>query len=817
MAFQYRDEVRGNLVSLITIKSRADIDSANLARFIWNAIVDQFNASESDLLGAIKESVAIADDKLLQLIKHDKEVEAVGVELDLALVLFNQNSLYFAVYEEQSINILHEGELVDITQILKEHKVQAGSTNIESDDSIILSTPNLINSLEFSKMPVLSALTIVQSVNKLQSKFASGEALVVCSKDEIRELESTDQANLVENAHGLNKDNNPPNLKATDENADIPQRDFTQERDVNIDHNVNVDSNNIEGLLHSHSEDKNDIAEEDKLTIIKKQSAQVLKSVAEKSSLFYGYSKPKVILAANAALKMKDNLILAINQKSRERRSSVKGANPNPNSHNDFESSKSLTDLNNSAYAARRPAEPSFVESFLTERFGKNPKFKRLMAKFTQSRISSPSMKGMKIGGYRDDTLRKKRIMGAALAIGVALVGLYIVRSVQDYKEQSALSAQFEQFNSEVTTLLTEAENKLRSDSDSAELALFGAEKKIKESQIPFDQLNEEDKKKLESLQSQVLGISDKISKTESLNEGDGSISLFIDTRITFGQNSKPTDITILKNTFSEEHLFVTDEGTKSAYTIATQNGSSEPLAGADVLDSPQFIDVGVDGIYIYDSKGGVVASMFGENDATFEPLTLVGGLSPDSFGNVKIDDLAIFTTNDNVYLLSSEKSKIYKATRNDLGKYSLPSIYLDDPKLLTGTDLMGDFSIYVLSRGESPFNRFTFDFAQGKIINDPLSISGLKEPLQNVTAGYTGVTLDKRVYLFDQDRKVISVFEKPDPSVGRHPTQLLYLKQYQYRGEKTDIFNNVKDLVVDSSEQFLYILDGNSVWKVKL
>jgi hypothetical protein len=74
-------------------------------------------------------------------------------------------------------------------------------------------------------------------------------------------------------------------------------------------------------------------------------------------------------------------------------------------------------------------------------------------------------------------------------------------------------------------------------------------------------------------------------------------------------------------------------------------------------------------------------------------------------------------------------------------------------------------------------------------------------------------------LYLFDSTDKRIFRFEKPLEGGGEvlHPDQVLLENQYVYRGSKDGVWSDVKDLVVDFSESNMYVLDGSTIWKVKL
>ena len=61
--------------------------------------------------------------------------------------------------------------------------------------------------------------------------------------------------------------------------------------------------------------------------------------------------------------------------------------------------------------------------------------------------------------------------------------------------------------------------------------------------------------------------------------------------------------------------------------------------------------------------------------------------------------------------------------------------------------------------------------------------------------------------------------FEKPIEfgATPFHPNQFVLLNQFMYRGDRQDVFFDVKELATDYFEKSLYILDGNRIWQLKL
>jgi hypothetical protein len=127
---------------------------------------------------------------------------------------------------------------------------------------------------------------------------------------------------------------------------------------------------------------------------------------------------------------------------------------------------------------------------------------------------------------------------------------------------------------------------------------------------------------------------------------------------------------------------------------------------------------------------------------------------------------------------------------------------------------------VYVFTKGEEGILRYIWSSVEQKQVLSEFGIIGLSGGVGRITKGYTYAdSMDSGLYMFDSEGKRFLRFEKPQEGGAdiRHPNQLLLLKQYEYRGGDENEFKNVKDFVVDHKEENMYVLDGNTVWKIAL
>jgi hypothetical protein len=748
-SYHHFNPKKGTLVALISIDTGNNhtLDASNIARFLWNGVIEEFNYSDEDVLNTLKQCIKVAESKLLQLIKNDEKAEESGVDIRISLAAFFDGNLYFSILGEQDFYVIHQRDLINISEILKSNKVNSGSTNINHDDLIILGSGGyVVNNLQSvidKPDDTKGLIKTLESIN-IEMSASDGIALASCfnhfEEDVIEEVA-------------------PELIPTMDEPDDVIRKPEPVKNGSGWEIN--------EAGKHEKKEESIDkIEEPDKLAKTKETLS-------------------KSILASKVVIGNASEKVSPFIDKSKEVFTKVytKGV----------DSSTSVLD----------------------KKYGRNPKFKRFKAKLSQTKVRPGRVsKEMKLGGYKDDSLKKRRF--AIAAVGVVLIAVVFlgVQSAQDYKLSKAIGEEFTKMENEILTLIDDAERTLRSDPSNAELKIFSARKILSDFDISKDQLSEEDQKAYSEIESQILGVTDSINKVQSLSEEEGNFELFIDGRVQFSSNSNLTDITSFQNTYAEEHLYLSDGGTGSVYRVSASDRSSSTLAGSDKLGSSQLITVGSLGLYVYDSKNGIAAAYYGQNDADILSFEFLSGLTESSFGSANLVDIGAFTPSDHLYLLNTNSGSVLKSVNTGNG-YGLPGNYIVDSRLTTGSDISADFDIY--TTGESGLTRFTFNQDQQKMVDSTLEIDGLREPLGNISAATTGVDLYSNLFMFDKSNKRIIRIEKPIPSEGVHPGTMLYLKSYEYRGNTDNVFNDVKDIVVDQLQNNMYVLDGNKVWKIKL
>jgi hypothetical protein len=280
-----------------------------------------------------------------------------------------------------------------------------------------------------------------------------------------------------------------------------------------------------------------------------------------------------------------------------------------------------------------------------------------------------------------------------------------------------------------------------------------------------------------------------------------------------FDEGTELTDIEYVLDDSGNEILIITDKGTSSVWEVSIYDRSKKRMADNDgLISSPEYVDIGNEGdIFVYDSDVGVLkAPKTASGWGAFEKLT---GVGLSNIGVDEVGEFAVLTSSDNLYYLDTKNSRIIKSVNYGTGYSSTVVTAINDEEFTDANDFFADFSIYVLTSGSEGVLRYS----AGSYV--PISIVGVNGEIGELLCGDTSGNMDFAFYMFDKGSKRMLKMEKPKDSYNDklHPNELVLLNQYIYRGDNKDMWNDVKDIAIDRAEKYMYILDGNNVWRIGL
>ncbi len=459
----------------------------------------------------------------------------------------------------------------------------------------------------------------------------------------------------------------------------------------------------------------------------------------------------------------------------------------------------------------------SFALLPLREKVGgelsKKKVFKKIGSRVSEIKFKKSKSKtqGFRIDGYKRKSLKKQRILTVGIAfIAIISIALIIQLIITKKHEKEIHAIGTEQMDNIGSHLSSASENIIK-DKNEAEGSLYLA-KEILDSLST--EISEEDLVRKAELLLEYQELEDLLLNRKVIT--DESLVKFLDTRLAFGEDSATTDIAFYKDTSENEYLYISDKGEKGVYRVAIYDKGVEKLPDNEgLLKSPEYIDYGHEGVYVYDSTQGVLKSSFSNGfNSSFESLT---GVKARDLDDDSISEMAILTETDNIYLLSRNEGAILKSSRTGSG-YGLTYAYIESESFSQANEFFSDFTIYIFRPGSDGLETYIYNYLTFKYEYSASTLVGLRNELENITKGYTSGSLDFGLYVFDANQKRFLDFEKPKEGLEElHPGELILKQQYIYRGKAKDMFTDVKDFVVDAEEKFMYILDGKTIWKVTL
>ncbi|MDD4382170.1 MAG: hypothetical protein PHE21_02400 [Candidatus Dojkabacteria bacterium] len=688
----------GDIYALLSISGSGELPAERVSKFVWDGIVDGYLYSNAKSTNeSLKDSIKEGIRKVKDLIKNDKSVEDVGININFVVIAQKEEGLYIGNFGENEIYIYKENRFVNIFKIMKKKKSTVAGIALGQDDILIVSTYGLITEAMSNFMGLKNGKEVLNSLDNFGKQILNSEGMIYFVS-----REGEKEGKKIEVKADITKDIPAPRVK-------LPK---------------------------------------------KTDGGKKLKEIISKISIRF----------------------------------------------------KSIIEK---------------VKSFFVKRVGLvKDKFQGLLSKTKQLKkpeSRKDSVKGMRIDGYKRKDLVISRVKKLVLvALGIILLAVSITLIVNGKKARDRHNLAIEAFES-IGNLLDKAEENIVLDIDSSETYLFQAGKLFEN--IPT-QLNDEDSVKLKELEGRKLSLEDTVYKRVPVEEEDGSLTKFTDHRLTFGEGSNPTDIELYKDTSGKEYLIVTDPGLKKVHTVSLKDIEKGSIPDNDgLIKDPLYVSLGNTGVFVYDSKSGVVRATF--KDSGFDKFVALSGLGQDDIDAEDIVEMIVLAEDDNVYLLSRDKSSLLKSGFSYENRYNLSFQYIDNNAFANATDVDADISVYFSSTDEPKLIRYVYSqYEQQQIFSDMQTV-GFDGNYGNITKLFTygsgGLYYD--LYLFDSEGKRFLRMEKPIESGSdkRHAGQILLKSQIVYRGTDENMWSDVRDFVVDSNQSAMYILEGSSIWKVVL
>lgn len=136
----------GDLFCLMLISGSASLPAERVSKFVWDGILDGYMYSPSKSTNdSLKDAITEGVKKLKNLMKNDKSLEELGVNVNFVLVAQKKEGLYIGNLGENEVFVFKDGKFVNITEILGKSKASTAGIALAKEDILIISTTGLVS------------------------------------------------------------------------------------------------------------------------------------------------------------------------------------------------------------------------------------------------------------------------------------------------------------------------------------------------------------------------------------------------------------------------------------------------------------------------------------------------------------------------------------------------------------------------------------------------------------------------------------------------------------------------------------------------
>lgn len=753
----------GDIYVILKMSSIKKLPFQRLSKFVLDSLVDGYLYShEKTTNESMKSALADGFNKLRNLVQSDKDVEGNKIDLTILICLVKKEGLYIGSIGKGEIYVIKDGKAVNIAEIMEKKEANTAGVLLEENEALLLSTQGILSENLADIVVASEQKKIAREITKIGVNLKGDNALISFVNQKKKEAPS-----LI-----------------------------------------------VETL-------KPETEEETKPTSQEESVEKQVDEVAVKEKKRFGIKDIKI-----GKLKVNDNVKKigkTFTQAGSQASEFSKKIKPSPETVGKFKNFfYKVGIILKKIWESIRML---FVKLWqkISLALARKRWFKKVMSKYSEISFKQPRRTaqtvGVRIDDYKVKDLRGKRIK---IVLGILLIIVLIIFGVNfsiKTKQANELSKDANQKFDQIDTFLDKTEQNIVSDKSSAEVAYFEAGNLLKEIPSP---LREKDIEREKKVNERFNSLGDQLFKKEGFSSDLKNLSVYINPSLSsMGEGVDLVDIDKYMDKNNREYLLLTDKGKKVVYKILIEETPTVEVIPDEkkLIKIPQYVSVGERGIFVYDKDAGVLKSPIAEDGTLGSFISLPGILGRDIPDDV-IEDMIILTANDNVYLVSSTQKAVLRSTAVYGDRYSMLNKYIENPLFEKAKDIHGDFSTYLFVQSDEGILRYIWSAVEQRQVPSELGITGLSGGLGKITKGYTYAdSMDSGLYMFDSEGRRFLRFEKPQESVAdlRHPNQLLLLKQYEYRGGNEEEFKNVKDFVVDYKEENIYVLDGNTVWKIAL
>lgn len=746
---------------------------------------------ESNYIFRLENAVWKMKSKMEILLSSDERYAQNGLDIEIALTLFDKDFLYLGVIGESKIFIKRGDKFVDLSKGLTDGNMmgflRTGSLKLEEFDRLILATDSACK-LGFGSIESAIDNLNIQSLSSLTSDKGVSVLLLGDENDSWMSQDDltveADTQEIEEDSQGLNTSARYIPIQNEDfeenkEEVELPINSEEETKSLNlvslkeeiIDRQLQ-DSNNKTLFNHFSNKFTSRIK---RFSSIRSSEGNNLKNDME--GISQAEEEPTARLDNTMFIDKVKYFIETVFQGVRE-----------------FSSTKLLPFLKKSNKTYIKYLRDLFVLIINL--------LKKVFAWFKKEFI----------GGGLDDRknifekARKRKRNRIILIILVVILGVLIINGINNRNSELKEQERVNNVKTSIDTYKSELDSLLRQSTS----ALDEAKRSSIVNQLDSLNSNLEIQKKEELFLEEISNYQETITKTKDKVLG---VVGFTQPQLVADIGKIYSDSNPVDMVFTKGNLFVADKQRNAIYRVGT-NISSQVTQFSTELNAPFTMTTNVAGdIIFYDTNStSAIGKILVDQDGKVERFA---GLAPAVIGTIA--KAAVFSGNDSLYELRQNHQQIYKRDKAGDGYASGGAVYTTqnppnwktDPELGSAIDIDIPYEIYVLIRGKGLRRYLAGDV---NTITNQTFVNTSKSDIDSLSSA-TAFDIDgKLLGVADPTNRRVLLFRIEDNDAKT----LAYERAYVYRGNDP-IFRNIKEIVINEQSKSIFVLDGTSIIRLDI
>jgi len=761
---------------------------------------------EGDYIIRLENAVWKMKSKMEVLLSSDERYAQNGLDIEIALTLFDRNFLYLGVVGDSKIFIQREDRFVELSKGLSDGNMmgflKTGSLELQPGDRLALST---------SSAAAVGAGSIELAIENLNI----GNLSSLSNLDGIGILLLADE-NDTWTEKGAQIESPVDMIESTNQSEDnsaqyipIQAEDFDDELETPTE--VTDEGLELEPLYEHQTVNNEEVLEDTIEADTTPRASATLITESTQGKLMLMKLKNKLISGMSAGKNQIGNLKAKIqNRKSAS------------SSFKDLTDESEVMESSNNKFVAILQniitKFKNFAKTTLVPFFRKSNKtYIKYLRDFVLIILNLLKkllvwFKKEFIGGGVDDrrdifakAKRRKRNRIILIILVVVLV-YFIVSAVNNRNAQLAEQSRIDGIRSSVDNYKSQLDNLVKQ----ATVNLDDSKKNTLVDQL--DKLNTS----LESQKREDLYIDEIASQQETIIKTKDKITGsagFTQPQLVADLGKLYSDASLTDMVYTQGNLYASDKARNTIYQMGTSI-NSEVKQFVTGLNAPFTMTTNVDGdIIFFDADTTSSVGKISVGDATVRRFP---GLSPAVVGS--ITKATIFNGNNALYELHQNHQQIYKREQ-DSDTYAgggavyntqNPPNWKTDPEFGSAIDIDVPYEIYVLVRGKG-LRRYLA--GEENTIKQETFVNTSKKDFDSL-ASATAIDIDgKLLAVADPTNRRVVLFSIQDNDAKN----LVFEKSFVYRGNDSSVFKNIKEVVVNESSKNIFVLDGTGIIRLDI